>query len=371
MDSFDTFLFPDTNIFHEECYPLLLFFTPLHFLQLVEPGPESKTDAEAAHFLGSGLCRAHHPAPLGDNREHFVRLIGDIKEKSEKYVAQLKTLPVDGAPASPGSDAADLTHTIISSLLKRHGVKHSSSEAELNVWQARLVLAIAEIQDKSEDDLHDALSFFTEEEIAMLRTLQEENDPAEHDPLHELDTIRAPQEKNHDRNIVKRFEAWLSLLQNRPAPRVKVWLTTTRVSADQIFARYEAANKGRAVPVLKLALPAHIMASGKYVLEQIEAFQQATKHIRQGLITDFQRIVTTMPYVPDVRESLLPYGTDWAEHWQTILQDYFPAAKDGRNNVTFYLLPNQTIANLLSLPTPDDGSFDHAAHGLLALRDSL
>ena len=371
MESLDTLLFPDTNIFHEDCYPLLLFFTPLHFLQLVEPGADSNTDDEAAHFLKSGLCRSPIPVPLGDNREKFLRLIGDMKARSKEYVAQLRTLIIDCATAPAGSEAANPKYTIISSLLKKHDIKHYGSKAELDLWQARLVLALAEILYNNEDDLHDELSFFTEEEVTMLYTLQEEKDQAEDKPLSELDNLRARQEKHHVGNTVKRFEAWLSLLKNRPAPSVKIWLTTTRVSAGQIFARYESANKGRAVPVLKLALPAHIMASGKYVIEQIEAFQQATKHIRQGLITDFQRIVTTLPYVADMRESLLPYKTDWAEQWQVMLEDYFPAAKDGRSDVTFYLLPNQTIPKLLSLPTPDDATIVHAAHGLLALRGAL
>jgi len=119
MDSFDTFLYPETNIFHEECYPLLLFFPPLHYLQLVEAGLDSTTDDEAAHFLKSGLCRAHIPAPLGDNREPFLRLIGDIKARSEDYVAQLRTLSINYAPAAAGSDAANIKYTIISSLLKK------------------------------------------------------------------------------------------------------------------------------------------------------------------------------------------------------------------------------------------------------------
>lgn len=370
MESLDTLIFPDTNIFHEECYPLLLFFTPLHFLQLVEPGSDSNADDEAAHFLKSGLCQAHIPAPLGDNQEKFLRLIGDMKARSKEYVAQLRTLIIDCATAPAGSEAANPKHTIISSLLHKHGIKHYSSEAELNLWQARLVLALAEILYKNEDDLHDELSFFTEEEIAMFHILQKENEQAEDEPLSELDNLRTQQEKHHVGNTIKRFEAWLRLLKNRPAPRVNIWLTTTRVSADQVFARYESANQGRAVPVLKLVFPAHIMASGKYVIEQIQAFQQASRHIRQGLITDFQRIVTTVPYVADVHESLLPYKTDWAEQWQVMLEDYFPAAKDGRSDVTFYLLPNQTIPKLLSLPTPDDTTIGHAAHGLLALRGS-
>jgi len=32
-----------------------------------------------------------------------------------------------------------------------------------------------------------------------------------------------------------------------------------------------------------------------------------------------------------------------------MLEDYFPAAKDGRSDVTFYLLPNQTMVNLTML----------------------
>jgi hypothetical protein len=122
--------------------------------------------------------------------------------------------------------------------------------------------------------------------------------------------------------------------------------------------------------LLKLALPAQIAASGEYVVKQIEEFHLATAHIHRGLVTDFERIVRTVPYVHDAHESLLPYGTDWAEQWAGALHDFFPASSNGRNDTTFYLLPDQPIARLLSLPESPGVSPADTAHGLLAILGS-
>lgn len=205
----------------------------------------------------------------------------------------------------------------------------------------------------------------------MFRSLQGATDPNEEDLFRELEDIKVSLEESRLGNITKRFEAWLRLLQNKPLPPVKVWLASTRDSADQIFNRYESTGNAHAVPLLKLALPAQIVASGKYVVEQIEEFQQATMSLHQGLVADFERIVTTVPYLRNGRESLLPYATDWAEQWEGALDDFFPASSDGRQDVTFYLLPDQSIGRLLTMPKLAGGAqHGDPAHGLLALLGS-
>ncbi|HSL39133.1 MAG TPA: hypothetical protein VK857_02090, partial [Desulforhopalus sp.] len=83
MNSFDTLFFPETAICSEKRYPLLVFFTPLHFVQIVENGPGSLPDSETELFLKRGLCQAHTPAPLGSNRGPFLRLIQGIGEQKE------------------------------------------------------------------------------------------------------------------------------------------------------------------------------------------------------------------------------------------------------------------------------------------------
>ena len=367
MNIFETLYFPETDIFNEKIYPLMLFFTPLHFLQVVEHGTGSVTNSEAELFLKRGLCQAHVPAPLGDNREHFLRLIRDISERKEHLVAQLSGLTTDPSPAQAGREPLDFKHRIISSLLQEYGMEHVTTTTDLQLWQARLVLAIAEILDSNEEDLREQLFFFNEDEIATYRSLQGETDPNEEDLFSESENIKALLEKSRLGNITKRFDAWLRLLQNQPIPPVKVWLASTRASADQIFNRYESTSKAHAVPLLKLAFPAQIAASGKYVLEEIEKFHKSTIHIHRGLVADFERTVRTVPYVRDMEESLLPYGTDWAEQWENALDDLFPASNYGRNDITFYLLPDEPIDRLLSLPESPRISHRDTAHGLLAI----
>jgi hypothetical protein len=246
-------------------------------------------------------------------------------------------------------------------------VEHATTESALQLWQARLVLAIAEILDSHEDVLRERLFAFSEDEIAAFRSLEGEADPDEVDPFSELATIMGQLENSHAAATAKRFAAWLRLLQNQSVPPVKVWLASTRDGATQIFDKYRSVSNVHAVPLYKLALPAQIAASGKYALERIEQFQQATILIHQGIAADFQRITATIPYVGDVHASLLPYGTDWAEQWQRALDDFFPAVNDGRQDVTFYLLPDQPLDRLLSLPKTANAAHGESAHGLLAL----
>ncbi len=373
MNSYETLLFPDTDIFNEKRYPLLLFFTPLHFLQLVEPeaGTKSAVNHESDLFLQHGLCQAHNPAPLGENRQQFLRLTDDIRKRKEHYVAQLKAMTKDSKTASTDTGTAGQQHGIVSSLLQEYGITYVNTETNLELWQARLVLAIAEMLDADEDALREQLAeqlaFYTEEEIAAFRFLQQTQGTKEEDPIDNLEKIEARLQEPRLSDAVKRFEAWLRLLKNQDLPPVKVWVASTRDSAEQIFNRYEAISSTSAIPVLKLALPAYIDASPKYVVRRIEEFQQATTAIHQGLVADFERIVRTIPYRRDAHESLLPYGTDWAEQWEGMLDGYFPAARAGRKAITFYLLPEQPLAQMLSLPESAGTAPAQAAHGLLGV----
>lgn len=367
MNSFDTLIFPNTDIFNEKHYPLLLFFSPLHFLKLVEPEITSDTEDEFRLFSKSGLCQAHIPAPLDDGREQFLRLVRDIKERKEHYLSRLSELT--NASMHSGGDGK-VTHAQhkIHSLLQEFDLGHAASSEDLKIWQARLILILAEILESNEEDLREELSYLDENEIAMLRTLQSTQDSSEENLLDELEVIKEGLKKPRSEESTKRFDAWLLLMKNQPAPSVKMWLASTRDSAEQIFRKYEAITKSHPIPLLKLAFPAHIMASAEYAVQQIEEFHRATITIHQGLVADFNRVATTQPYIPDVPESLLPYGTDWAEQWETMLHKHFSASRDGRNHVTFYLLPNKPIAQLLSLPEPaGTGPKDSVAHGLLGI----
>ena len=367
MNAYETLFFPDTDIFNEKYYPLLLFFTPLHFLQLIEQGAGGNSANESGLFLERGLCKAHIPAPLGEDRQQFLRLIEGIRKRKEHYLAQLKIISPGSATTGPSENKKNL---VISSLLQEFGIKRQASDQSL--WRARLVVAMAEILAADEESLHEEFSeqfAFFNEEITALRSLPEAKGTEEVDLLDKLESLMAELEKPRLKDSVNRTEAWLRLLNNQPPPSVKMSLAATRDGGERIFTRYESISHTSAVPVLRLAIPAYIDASGKYVIEIVEKFQRDTIAIHRGLVADFDRIVSTVPYLRDSPESLLPFGTDWAELWEGKLDKYFPASRDGRNHVTFYLLPGQPLSQLLSLPN-SSGASNEAAHGLLGILGS-
>ncbi len=373
MNSFDTFIFPNTDVFKEEYYPLLLFCSPLHFLQPVEPDPDAKNDAEKAHFFKHGFWQAHTPAPLGNNRKSFLRLIDDIRANKGQYLEQLSALNTASGATPSSADDPEQKHAVVASLLKEHGVPEKDINGKLELWQSRLILTIAEILDYEEDDLQEELAYFNEDERATLRSLPREDDSDEGHQFKEVEKFTEQLKKPHLTTIAKRFDAWLHLMHQQPLPSVNLWLASTRAAAEQILQRYTSESGRHAVPLLKLVLPATISASGKYVVEQVEAFHRATALIHRGLAGDFTRITTTVPYVPDSPDSLLPYGTDWADRWENVLYDSFPATQNGRTDITFYLLPDQPVADFFA--APDTGkkvtnTDDGAAHGLLGVLGS-
>lgn len=358
MNSFDTLLFPDTNIYTETYYPLLLFCSPLHYLQPIEPGPESDVYHESNLFLESGLCQGHTSVAPGNDSDRFSSLIRTILKRKDHYATQPGALAKGSISDGDGAN--------LSSLLREHSLEHTTTQAELELWQARLLLAIADIYDFDEKALREELHLLSEDEIAMLRSLPEENGLNGGSTYGEVEDILQLLEKSQKINTKKRFEAWLCLLRNQALPSIKLWLASSRDSGDLIFQKYKAAGNGDAVPLLKLALPAHISASGKYVVKQIETFQQATNRIHQGLVADFEKIATSVSYLHGSRESLLPFGTDWAEQWEFALDDYFPPSNNGRKSITFYLLPEQPVAQLL-FPETVNTIGNQYAHGLLGI----
>jgi len=339
MNSFDTLLFPDTNIFTENFYPLLLFCSPLHYLQPVEPGPESDVYHESTLFLESGLCEGHASVPPGDNGDRFSNLLHTITKSKDKYATQMGATAKNPISGEVGNN--------LSSLFREHSLEQTTTVAELELWQARLLLAIADMYDLEEKALREELQFLSEDEIAMLRSMPEKNGLKEESIYGEVENIVQFLENSQEINTKKRFEAWLCLLRHQSLPSIKLWLATSRDSGDLIFQKYKATGNGDAIPLLKLALPAYIAASGKYVVKQIEAFHQATNRIHQGLVADFERIVTTVPYLDGSQESLLPFETDWAEQWGFALDDHFPSSSNGRKSITFYVLPDAQCSRLL------------------------
>jgi len=365
MISFNTLLFPDTLICKDRLYPLFLFFSPIHYLQPVETDPEHNQQADRDSFMERGLCQGHTPVPLEKNRQRFVHLIKEIRERRDDYSAQLASLAIAGMSASTSPRGGESKREIISALLGSQSPGRSFSDEAVELWQARLVLAIAEILEKDEEDLQQKLQLLDNQEMKMFRSLQGEGSDGEN-PFAELEQIKSRLETRKPQAEKNRFKAWLQLMKHFQTTENLFWLASSQDSADQVFTRFEQKTSGSAIPLLSLQFPAHISVSQPYLIKQIETFHQQAKRIHDSISHELEHLAQSTDYDPGATELLLPGSTDWSESWNLLIEDHFPASSHGRSKVTIYILPDNQVPDLFSLK-PTKSAVSAFKHGLLGV----
>jgi hypothetical protein len=363
---YPSLVFPDTDIFNVRQFPLMLFGTPLYYLQPVESDPDRDDESDHDCFIKRGLCQALTPVPLGEHRDRFLRLIHDIKSRKDDYAAQLSALTVAALGESKQTAEGEHRHQIASSLLGQH-VSNIPENNELDAkrWQARLVLAIAETLEQEESELQQELQLLDAQELEMLRSLQGDGDEDEPGPLKTLKQISGDLVRARPQVQKMRFRSWRTLMGAAPVPPVFFWLASSRDAADQIFNVYERASDHHVRPILQVPLPNHIEASEVYVCEQIETFQKDAEETIRQLCGSLGRVTLRSDLSFDSADDLLPDDTQSLTHWNELLDYHFPAGSHGRASLVFYLLPFCNIADMLHLESAHTTRAEHALLGVL------
>ncbi len=362
---YPSLVFPDTDIFNYRQFPLLLFACPLYYLQPVEPDPDAP-DNDRDMFIDSGLCRAHIPAPLEDDRQRFTRLIRDIGERKDDYAAQLSALTMAAMSSKRDKFSGEKRYRIISSLIGNTAAAPAQeNDKQLDLWQARLVLAISEILKKEKEDLHQELQLLDAQEMEMFRSLQGETGPEETDPFRELERIKADLEDARPREMKMRFRSWLTLMKNAPLPDAALWVASSPEAGDELFNEFEKNSEELPVPILELSIPDHIEAGPSHVVSQVSSFLKDSALIRTKIISDLDSLINAPALSSDSADNLLPSGGNYPAQWAELVEDHFPAGSHGRSALIFYLLPNCDIASLLGI-VPTTGR-PLPVHGLLAV----
>ena len=362
---YSSLIFPDTDIFNYRQFPLLLFGSPLYFLQPVEPDHESEP-TENQIFLDKGLCRPHLPAPLQKDRQRFVRLIDDIRERKDDYAAQLSTLTMAAMSERKEKHGGEERHQIISSLLgSSRTLTDAETEEKLDLWQARLVLAVAEILKQEKDDLVQEMQLLDAQEMEMFRSLQGEAETDDEDPFAELQRIKASLEEARPRELRMCFQSWLRLMRKAPLPDISLWLASSAEAADELINEFDKRHDDSPVPILELSVPDRIMAGTIHVVSQVSAFLEDSASIRSNVIVELDKLVSTPVLSTDSADNLLPSGGENSRAWAELIEDHFPAGSHGSAALLFYLLPRCDIAALLELDSTLLSR--RPVHGLLAV----
>jgi hypothetical protein len=359
MNTLDTLYFPDTVLPVGQQLPLALFFSTIHLLQPVEDGAkedrDESSDPGSYPFTELGFCQVHTPSKLGADRDRFLHLIHDIRNKKDAYVEQLSylTLASLSVPASRGDNSKQ---AILSSLLQGmdQDADAPDEQERLALWQARLVLKIAEILDQEEEELALQLAAVDDNEIALFRSLQGEiresgeGDEVVEDPFQELLELKQKMNQPRPGMIKNRLRAWNRLYLSGPLP-VQPWLWTTRrqEAADILLEQYEKESGQAPLALMQIELPARISQEDTDVIREVEQFRSEMQPDLQELAEILGTLVMTeMPIVGDPA-SLVPQAEAWQVVWRARLEASFPAKQYGRTSLTIYFLPETSFPALI------------------------
>ncbi len=378
MNSLETFYFPDTVLPRPHQLALALFFDTIHLLQPVEDGEQQGQDIAAAPgsypFTESGFCQAHTPSRLGVDRDRFLHLLHDISHKKDAYVEQLSylTLASLSAPAGRGENSKQ---AIMSSLLQdmAPGNEAQDEQERLALWQARLVLKIAELLDQEEEELTRQMATVDDREIALFRSLQGEiresgdEDAIEEDPFAELLALKQKMNQPRPGMIKNRLRAWGRLYASGPLPvQPLMWLTRRQEAADILLEQYEQESGRAPVMLMQLELPVSRLPDQTAMSLQVTQFRTEMQVHLSAMAAALAALVTTDLTNTGEPAVLLPQAESWQEIWNGQIAASFPASHYDRTPLTIYLLAETSLPALLG-QTQNQETPAPSRHALLAV----
>jgi len=330
MNILETLYFPDTAIQSERQYPLFLLFSKVNIIHLIEPDtgePEDKADS----FMYGKLCQAHTPSPLGDDKDRFLYLINDIKNRKDDYAAQLGhlTLASLSRDTPKGEDAK---HQIMSTILGKPStaIEEPADSTRDKEWHARLVLKIGEILDKEQEDVAKAMIFLEESETDLFDKLKGGDEDDEADNLYkDLLKLKAQLGSPSTESVENRLSAWFTFTSSAPLPKCRIWSTTRTEAAAVLVENHTKAHNVPPKLVAELSLPAVIGGNTETDFQHFSGFSQKSAPLLEEIYP--MMLSTSSGLQSDTRYNEL------VSKWAEMLDENYPEARFGRTTAQFYL----------------------------------
>lgn len=333
MKTLETLYFPDTAILSTRQEPLFLLFPTVNIIQPVDKGSASASqnvDTLMDSRFFQDYTKIHTPHPLGEDRQRFLYLINDIQNRKDDYAAQLSNLTL-ASMSAPVSSGEDSTNQILSSLLgpgqtKQQNMEQSRTEV---LWHARLVLAIAELLDREEEEVARAMTFLEESETDLFDRLKGEMDDDEAEQIHnDPGKISARLNQPRPESIAKRMRAWFRLIDGVALPHCPIWSTSRQEVVDILVENHERVHGDEPQHMDSLSLPGKTAGNQPASTEAIAQFHELFQNQLGSLVTMLTGSATTMAQDKTFPEAVGDYTT--------ALDSRYPKEHHGRTEVHFY-----------------------------------
>lgn len=316
-------LFPDTVPNEPALFPLVQVFQPVVYCQPVENDPAvmEKKSLMLDEFLSHSLCRRVFPAPLGPDRDRFLRLISDLHHRGDDYAAQLASVSLASIGTAGAADA-ESKGAILTSLLKRHGIGRTGSDKKsMILWQSRLILKLGELYDDSQLALRTEMERIREREKDLIAELRRESEHS----YSLTEKLYSGSVEDEDQRLL-RLKAWARIFAlGKDSPEgCRIFVSLDQDAFDRLAEEYELLKGENPKKTMSLRLPASPVGEDMTALEQVRKFSEGVHEYLEQI----GRMVQGRGPVPE------PAGENGA--WGQFLEQSYPAAACGRRELALY-----------------------------------
>ena len=332
MNQITASVFPDTLPDPELMFPLVQVFDQLVYLQAVENEPPAAHASLIEQLGRQGRLRLVAPTPLGDQRQRFLTLIHDMRQRGADYISQLSMLTLAGIHRP---ERAESKQAIVSNLLGSAEIS-ARKEDEMLLWQARLVLKLAEIHAIEQAELDEALVRIALRQDELLAELREEADE-----LFALTESLADSGHRAETLLPHRLKAWSRLAFHDAAlRRPHVLVTGYEAALATLSETYEKRQRRQPVRLASLTLP-HAEA------QRLDSAWSETLRPAVPCLTEAFAALARPEVLHQVEiDHTAALFSQGAAQWAEVVEQRFPAAHCGRCRLELYYFPGTTDRRL-------------------------
>ena len=377
-------IFPETAPSPHGMAKLLVFFDSLaYYLPTEADGPNSRQ----SNFF-TNLCTGYAPAPLGNDLSRFNRLLRELESSRPDEITRLFAAAKTPGAAGQVRDQEETSAAGLYSALNQEAGAKAAIRHKERLWQARLILKLAEMLDRREAEVRQGLAQISSVEQKLFASLEglgqaETDDPAElssgPDKLLRSKSdgilLDEPAPAASGLLIPLRLKAWAELyLADSSDPHPMILATVSPESGGLLLDGFENTCRCEPKKLFSLAIPAlhpaDLNKTPDTYLAARHSFRAAAYENLEYFAGFLRETAASVGAAPDSRQEI-PKLTENISAWEEQINAHFPGPGKNIPKLDFYCFPGISLAELLQhlfhLEGPAAANKHERPAGLLAI----
>ena len=370
MKKVSALIFPETEPSIQTIAKLLIFFDSLSYYLPTEWDPANSKNKS---FL-TNLCSPYVPAPLTEEELfRFNRLLREMETSRPGELSRLFSTVT--APLATGQvrDLDETSASRVYSALQKGAETIASIRYKERLWQARLILKLAEMLDRREAEVRQGLAQISCVEQKVFAALEGRNEPESDDPVVNPDKPKQPIEDDilpAEPSIgtsglltTLRLKAWAELFMADSSEQQPLILVAVNPECGlTLLDGYENIRHQAPVKLFSLVIPSLHFACNKEAEATYQAdrqtFRNAVHENMEYLARYLQETADSAESKANSREKLSELAKNLSS-WEKNVKHYLPASEKSIRKLDFYCFPSISFAELfqhifhLKVPVPE------------------